>query len=214
MNDFKKNDKYRTPWTPEEIEFVKKNYGYMMTSLFAEKLGRTENSIQWVIRGLNIPLTEKYRAWTQVEKKIISTYYPRPGGIELVASLLPWRTRGAIFRMIDKLGITRVKKWKEQERQILEQYYPIEGIAVNDRLAGRTVHAVRGMARQPGIKPADGSTSQQKGTQEEWQRLNENKQLPLTKLAELFPERTQCSVLKALGCVRKEQDAEKKLSQK
>ncbi|EIZ8585495.1 hypothetical protein MQY53_003064 [Salmonella enterica subsp. enterica] len=198
MDKKNKSKKYRRAWTPEEIEFVKVNYGFMMTSVIAEKLGRTENAVRWIIRGLDIPLTEKYRPWTAVEKKIIRTYSSRPDGIELVASMLPWRTRGAIFRMMDKLGIARPRKWKEQECQILEQYYSVEGVAVAERLPGRTPHAVRSMANQLGIKPVTG-VIQQKWTPEEWQRLVENKHLPLVELAALFPDRTQVSVRKALS---------------
>lgn len=110
MENKQKYKNHRTAWAPEEIEFVKKNYGFMMTSQIAERLGRTENAIRWVVRSLNIPLTEKYRSWTEVEKKIIRTYSSRVDGITLVASLLPWRTRGTIFRMMDKLGIIRGKK--------------------------------------------------------------------------------------------------------
>ena len=167
MSGSKINEKYRSPWASEEIEFVKINYGSIMTSLIVEKLGRTENAVRWIIRSLDISLTEKYRPWTKEEKKIICTYSPRPDGIELVASILPWRTRGAIFRMMDKLDIVRPRKWKVQECRILEQYYPVEGIAVTDRLPGKTSHAVRSMASRLGIKPVDDGTVRQRWMPEE-----------------------------------------------
>lgn len=209
MENKQKYKKHRTAWALEEIEFVKKNYGFMMTSQMAERLGRTENAIRWAVRSLNIPLTEKYRSWTEVEKKIIRTYSPRVDGIALVASLLPWRTRGAIFRMMDKLGVIRGKKWNVKELRILEQYYPIEGIAVADRLPGRTPYAVRSMATQRGIKLIDSGSVQRKWTPEEWQLLKENSQLPFVDLVALFPERTHTSVRKALDRMRKGQGTPK-----
>ncbi|EBB7908372.1 hypothetical protein CKR46_16700 [Salmonella enterica] len=215
MKSKQKYRNHRSMWMTKEIEFVKTNYGTMMTSLIAEKLGRTENAIRWVVRNLDIPLTEKYRSWTEVEKKIIRTYSSRVDGVALVASLLPWRTRGAIFRMMDKLGIIRGKKWNAKELRILEQYYPAEGIAVADRLPGRTPYAVRSMATQRGIKLIDSGSVQQKWTPEEWQLLKENSQLPFVDLAALFPERTHTSVRKALDRMRKGQGAVKEhVSQK
>lgn len=205
MENKKKHKNHRTAWASEEIEFVKKNYGSMMTSQMAERLGRTEYAIRWVVRSLDIPLTEKYRSWTEVEKKIIRTYSPRVDGIALVASLLPWRTRGAIFRMMDKLGIVRGKKWNVKELRILEQYYPAEGIAVADRLPGRTRYAVRSMATQRGIKYIESGSIQQKWTPTEWRLLSEHSQQPLVDLAALFPERTHTSVRKALDRMRKGQ---------
>lgn len=50
-----------------------------MTSLIAEKLGRTENAVRWIIRSLDIPLTEKYRPWTEVEKKDYLHIFPTSG---------------------------------------------------------------------------------------------------------------------------------------
>lgn len=49
----------------------------MMTYLIAERLGLTEIAVRWTILSLNIPLIEKYRPWTEKEKKIIHTYSPR-----------------------------------------------------------------------------------------------------------------------------------------
>ncbi|MBJ9293281.1 hypothetical protein GHT40_03100 [Citrobacter werkmanii] len=199
MNDFKKNDKYRTPWTSEEIEFVKKNYGYMMTSLIAEKLGRTVDAVRWVVRNQKQKLMAPYQPWTEEEKAIIRTHFKAGSGIAQIMSLLPGRTRGAIYLMKDKLNVHSPRQWNEQERQVLVQYYPVEGMAVADRLPGRTRASVRQAAYLMGLNLPGSETRpvQQKWSQKELLRLEANQSLPLAELAVLFPGRTPVSVRKA-----------------
>lgn len=43
------------------------------------------------------------------------------------------------------------KKWREEENNILREYYPIEGLKVADRLSGRTKGAIRNQAKKLGI---------------------------------------------------------------
>lgn len=205
INKLKQPRKSRRTWTPDEIDFVKKNTGVMAAPLMAEYLGRTENAVRWMIRHLNNPTTENERPWTEAEKKVLRTWFLRADGIEQVMSILPWRTRNSIIRMMDRLttpepGKGRSRKWRADELRILEQYYPVEGIAVASRLPGRTFCAVRSTANQRGIKSG---LLPRKWTQEEWQRMDENSHLLPEELAALFPGRTQKAVIKALESVKR-----------
>lgn len=126
-----------------------------------------------------------------------------------MVSILPWRTRDSILRMMEKLTIPesrgmRPKKWEVEELRILEQYYPLEGAAVASRLPGRTPCAVKNIARLHGIKSGLLPT---KWTPEELHRIHENSHLPLAEMTALFPERTQTAVRKALESERKRQHA-------
>lgn len=81
-------------------------------------------------------------------KKVVHNWSLQTDDIELLSSILPWRTRDSILRMMEKLTIPesrgmRPKKWEVEELRILEQYYPLEGAAVASRLPGRTPCAVR-----------------------------------------------------------------------
>ena len=72
-------------------------------------------------------------------------------GAKVAASILPWRTRDAIYRVVNKLEMVRLRKWKAQEYRILEQYYPVEGVVVAERLPGNTPHVVGSMVNQYGV---------------------------------------------------------------
>ncbi|EDH5632763.1 hypothetical protein CB172_20365 [Salmonella enterica subsp. enterica serovar Claibornei] len=197
--------KGRRTWTPEEIRFVEENTGSMTASLMAEHLGRTEDGVRWMIRHLDNPTPEHERPWTEAEKKVLHTWFLRPGSLEQVMSILPWRTRSSIIRMMDRLttpepGRGHSRQWSAEELRILEQYYPVEGIAVANRLPGRTFCAVRSTANLRGLKSG---LHQRKWTQEEWRLVEENKYLPAKELAALFPGRTQKAVYKAQESVKK-----------
>ncbi|EBP4342236.1 hypothetical protein UK30_10315 [Salmonella enterica] len=195
--------KHHGDWTDEEIHFVKTHYGTMTTAVIAEKLGRNENAVRWEIYKLNTAQNKKGQPWTEAEKKVIRTYFHRADGIELVTSILPWRTRNEIVQIVSNSIKTRTKKWTAQERLILEQYYPVEGKLVADRLPGRTPCAARSMANLLGIKVVDSGLVPPEWTQEEWLRLNESHHLPLAEATELFPGRTQTALRKARESLRK-----------
>lgn len=204
-----KSDKHRDIWTRSEFDFVKMFYGVMETVVIAQELGRTTEAVRQAVRTLGVRMTaERYRPWTEAEKEIIRRYFAHgKDDMDKLMSLLPGRSRGAIFRMMDKLEIIRPKKWKVHERQILAQYYPAEGIAVVSSLPGRTVHAVRIMARLEGIASpgSETRTPQRKWSREELLRIEANMHLPMSELAAQFPGRTAVSVRKARDRLKKGQ---------
>ncbi|EAY9754084.1 hypothetical protein OY03_002758 [Salmonella enterica subsp. enterica] len=102
--------------------------------------------------------------------------------------------------MKDKLNVHSPRQWNEQERQVLVQYYTVEGMAVADRLPGRTRVSVRQAAYSMGLNLPGSETRpvQQKWSLKELIRLEANQSLPLAELAALFPGRTPVSVRKAL----------------
>ncbi len=190
---------YRTIWTLKEFKFVEENYGIIPTALIAEALGRTVDAVRWVVRNQKQKLMDPYQPWTEEEKAIIRTHFTAGSQIAQIMSLLPGRTRGAIYLMKDKLNVHSPRQWNEQERQVLVQYYPVEGMAVTDRLPGRTRASVRQAAYSMGLNLPSSETMpvQQKWTQKELLRLEANQSLPLAELAALFPGRTPVSVRKA-----------------
>lgn len=186
-------------WTPEELEFVKTYYGIVPTVKIAEILERSFDAVRWVVRNQEKRLMDSYQPWTEEEKAIIRTHFTAGSQIAQIMSLLPGRTRGAIYLMKDKLNVHSPRRWNEQERQVLVQYYPVEGMAVADRLPGRTRASVRQAAYSMGLNLPGSETRpvQQKWTQKELLRLEANQNLPMAELAVLFPGRTPVSVRKA-----------------
>lgn len=143
-----KNIKHRTIWTLKEFKFVEENYGIISTALIAEALGRTVDAVRWVVRNQKQKLMDPNQPWTEEKKAIIQTYFTAGSGIAQIMSLLPGRTRGAIYLMKDKLNVHSPHQWNEQEHQVLVQYYPVEGMAVAERLPGRTRVSMRQVATQ------------------------------------------------------------------
>ncbi|EMA0079709.1 hypothetical protein U1K26_000976 [Salmonella enterica] len=90
----------------------------------AEILGRTFEAVRQVIRERGQRLMDPYHPWTENEKEIIRTRFAAGDNIAQIMPLLPGRTRGAIYLMKDKLDTHSTRRWSEQERQILAQYYP------------------------------------------------------------------------------------------
>lgn len=82
---------------------------------------------------------DTYQPWTEEEeeKATIRTHFAAGCGIVQIMSLLPGRTRGAIYLMKDKLDVHSSRQWSKLERQILAQYYPVEGMDVADRESPR-----------------------------------------------------------------------------
>lgn len=190
---------HRKIWTPEELEFVKTYYGIVPTVKIAEILERSFDAVRWVVRNQEKRLMDSYHPWTEEEKTIIRTHFTAGSGIAQIMSLLPGRTRGAIYLMKDKLNVHSPRHWNEQERQVLVQYYPVEGMAVAERLPGRTQVSMRQAAYSMGLNLPGSETRpvQQKWPPKELLRLEANQSLPLAELAALFPGRTPVSVRKA-----------------
>lgn len=197
---------HRTAWTTAELRFVEQYYGIIGTAQIAEALGRTIDAIRWVVRNHKFNLMEPYRPWTKEEKDIICTRFAAGDNIAQIMPLLPGRTRGAIYLMKDKLDAHSTRRWSEQEHQILAQYYPQEGMAVADRLPGRTRVAIRQAVYAMRLRLLGSEIKTvQAWSREEQQRLETHQHLPLAELAALFPERTQVAVRKALVRMRNRQ---------
>lgn len=192
------SNNHRAVWTTAELRYVKQHYGIISTAQIADALGRTVAAIRWVVRKHGFNLMESYRPWTGKEKEIIRTRFAAGDNIAQIMPLLPGRTRGAIYLMKDKLDAHSPRRWSDWERQILAQYYPTEGMAVVNRLTGRTKEAVRQTACAMGLRLRDREVrSVQKWTREEQQLLKTYQYLPLAELTVLFPGRSQQSVRKA-----------------
>lgn len=188
---------HRSPWTLHELDFVAKHYRQDMTALeIAEYLGRSPESVRSAACSLGCTRKNSSVAWTEAEKDILHTHYPK--GNAAVRALLPGRTRGMIGWMAGRLGVVSARSWSREEERILATHYPEVGTAVTEYLPGRTVDAVKIRAHELGIKFLGGGENRQKMWSEEEQALlKKYVHLPLCELALKFPGRTYRSVGKA-----------------
>ena len=95
----------------------------------------------------------KGREWMEEENRILREYYIVEG--TKVVNRLKGRTKEAIKKQAEKLGLIISSQWTEEEIEILKKWYPIEGLKVLDRLEDRTKAAIQAMAIRLRIKSPD-----------------------------------------------------------
>lgn len=112
--------------------------------------------------------SQKYRntcnPYTVEHLRYLEQHYQHQPLTELAASL----SRGA----------DGGRFWTEDELDILIAHYPDEGTTITARLSGRSITAVRIMARRLGLKKSPQSASGfRPWSNDEWQRLERNMHL-------------------------------------
>ena len=91
-----------TPWSPSQIEFLKKNYLKHGQAYCAAYLHKSENAIRCKAKSLRIVRPET--AWTDKEVEILRACWPHASYRELRHALKP-RTQIAIVRKAHKLKL-------------------------------------------------------------------------------------------------------------
>ncbi|MDN8559122.1 hypothetical protein [Citrobacter werkmanii] len=187
-----------TPWTLEHLRFLERHYRSLPLAELAESLGRSPGAVALMADKLGCR-GERGLVWTEAEMDVIRCHYGSGVGAEFLQQLLPGRTVSAIFTQAEKMGVLSGRFWNEEEREILKAYYPTEGTMVTARLAGRTVHAVRIMAKRLGLKKSQACTTGfRPWSDEEWRRLENSLHMSSAEQqATHFPTRTLQAVEKA-----------------
>ncbi|WP_233628684.1 hypothetical protein [Citrobacter amalonaticus] len=131
---------HQTQWTVAEIKFVEQHYGQLSAREIGELLGRSANGVARIVQlsGLSHGVAPP---WSEEELALLRAHYTE--GIEYVISLLPGRSRKAIFRQASLAGLTSRSSWSREEKAFLEKHYrnlPTKEIAAR---LGRSVSAVR-----------------------------------------------------------------------
>jgi len=140
------SDKKGTPrnnwvqWTVDEITFVEQHYGQLSAREIGEQLGRSANGVARIaqLSGLSRGMPPP---WSEEELELLRAHYAK--GTEYVMSLLPGRSRKAIFQQASLAEITGRDSWNHEEKDFLEKHYgylPTKEIATR---LGRSVSAVR-----------------------------------------------------------------------
>ncbi|MGX5076446.1 hypothetical protein [Enterobacter mori] len=127
-------------WTVAEITFVEQHYGQLSAREIGERLGRSANGVARIVQrsGLSRGATPP---WSEEELVLLRTHYTE--GIEYVMSLLPGRSRKAIFQRASLAEITGRDSWSSEEKDFLKKHY---GRLSTQKIAarlGRSVSAVR-----------------------------------------------------------------------
>lgn len=131
---------HRTQWTAIEITFVERHYGQQSAREIGERLGRSAHGVARIVQLLGLSQGVA-PPWSEEELALLRTHYAK--GIEYVISLLPGRSRKAIFRQASLAGLTGRSSWSREDKSFLEKHYGnLSTKEIATRL-GRSVSAVR-----------------------------------------------------------------------
>jgi hypothetical protein len=194
-DETRRHRNHRSPWTLAEIEFVEKHYGSLSAREIGEKLGRSAHGVNRIAYLAGVT-RQAVSPWTEVELALLRTHYAE--GIEVVESLLPARTRKAIFRQASFLGLAVRSSWSVREQDFLTKHYgsmPTHKIAAS---LGRSVSAVRAAV----IKLKLGKGQNRAWTEPELALLCEHYEKELTGMQRLLPERSKGSIVAQAGKMR------------
>ena len=104
------------------------------------------------------------REWTEEEDNILREYYGNLSINEIHNKYLLNRSKASIQQRAKILGITYKENspiWSSEEIEILEKYYPIEGLKVENRLKGRTRNSILKKVSMRKIKAQDNSWNEE-----------------------------------------------------
>lgn len=101
-------------YKPEEIKYIKENYGKIPIKIMAEELGRTPCAVETKAKKLKCG-TRTY--WTDEEKELLKEVFPKYGNEELAEVYFENRTPNAIDRMAQNLGLLKEDLPHQKQKQ-------------------------------------------------------------------------------------------------
>lgn len=183
---------HRTQWTATEIMFVEQHYGQLSAREIGERLGRSANGVARIVQlsGLSRGVAP---SWSEEELALLRTHYAE--GIEYVMSLLPGRSRKAIFRQASLAGLTGRSSWSRKDKSFLEKHYrnlPAKEIAAR---LGRSVSAVRAAVVKFGL----GTWKNRSWTEREKVLMQAHYSKGIDKINASLPDRTREAIFAQAG---------------
>lgn len=143
------------PWTEEENNIIKENYGKISAKEIAKMLpGRNADTV--FAQAMKLGLTNnKKNPWTPEEDEIVKkNYYALT--IEELAKLLPRHPLSSVAYRPYKLGLDKKidsKPWSDNEVETLVLNYPNESVSqLAKRIPGRSIESINGKIRQLGLR--------------------------------------------------------------
>ncbi|WP_202304757.1 hypothetical protein [Dryocola clanedunensis] len=199
MGEKTPNPNNNSRWTIKDLNFLEENYRKMSLVEISIRLGRTSGAVGLMAHKLGCRRSRPSE-WTEEEDEIIRHYYADGAGYAHIMAILPARSEKAIFSRAAKIGVTSGIYWREEELQILSEYYPTLGTKLKEHLPGRTSGAIKLQASKLGLKFQGSDSGFCPWTEAEWALLEKNMHLSIAEQqATLFPRRSLRAVEKARG---------------
>lgn len=181
-----------TQWTVAEITFVEQHYGQLSAREIGERIGRSANGVARIVQlyGLSRGVAP---SWSEEELALLRTHYAE--GTEYVMSLLPGRSRKAIFRQASLAGLTSRSSWSREDKSFLEKHYgnlPTKEIATR---LGRSISAVRAAV----VKFDLGTWKNRPWSKRERMLMQAHYSKGIDKIKALLPARTREAIFAQAG---------------
>ena len=144
---YKRSEKAGTPWTLDELTFLRKNEGRYNMDELVVLLGRTEDSIVCYLHSKDIKykkrLSKTQNPWDQNDLIYLKEVY----GTVLVAEIAKQvgRSNAAVRCKAAKMGLTKDYVYTEEEIQIIKDFH---GKATHKEIAEMIGKSSPGIARQ------------------------------------------------------------------
>ncbi|WP_267432448.1 hypothetical protein [Erwinia psidii] len=179
-------------WTVDEITFVEQHYGQLSAREIGERLDRSANGVARIVQlsGLSRGATPP---WSEEELVLLRTHYTE--GIEYVMSLLPGRSRKAIFRQASLAGLTGRSRWSREEKAFLEKHYINLPTTETAARLGRSVSAVRAAVVKFGL----GTWKNRPWSEREQVLMQAHYSKGIDKIKALLPDRTWEAIFAQAG---------------
>lgn len=195
------------PWTIHEIKLVERHYRTLGPGELQRRYlpHRTLGGVYYMGEKLGLLKKHRMTPWSEEEIELLLRHYGKLSLRALQQRYFPHRTQSSIIGAAGNLGVRRrYINWSDEEFRILQQVYPDGGTeAVRRHLPSLTVDQIAYKASLHGIR-----CRSSRWTEEEIRQLTAHQHLPLGRLAELFPQRTEHAIKAKLRDLRQKRDRE------
>lgn len=134
-------------WTAEELAILKEYYPLEGVDVYKRLENKSKDQCKWKASAMKLHCR---KGWSIEEIEKLKDSYSTKTKEELL-EMFPNKTWSAIQTIASKHNIKKVD-WNDDEKEIVELYYPIEGGKVLDRLVGKTIHQLRAYVKRNNIK--------------------------------------------------------------
>ena len=134
-------------WTDEELAILKEYYPLEGVDVYKRLENKSKDQCKWKASAMKLHCR---KGWSIEEIGKLKDNYSTKTKEELL-EMFPNKTWSAIQTTASKHNIKKVD-WNDDEKEIVELYYPIEGGKVLDRLVGKTIHQLRAYVKRNNIK--------------------------------------------------------------
>lgn len=134
-------------WTPDELQFLRDNWGKLSLEEILSALDRTEDSVLRKARRIGIDIRKKeedklIKNWTKEEDKYVMDNYGAITPKDML-KVLTNRTTNSIIKRAKTLGVANsLKRWTKEEEEYLKEKWGTVSLVTIAKNLGRTTMSV------------------------------------------------------------------------